>query len=99
MGSLSSKTIVIGLDPALPFYATLKNEWKLDPSDADFVDVIHTSAGSFGKIEATGHADFYVNGGVLQPLCYNSKCMYKGLIILFNVFMKYTFQIHHFVVI
>lgn len=63
-----------GLDPALPFFATLKNEWKLDPLDAEFVDVIHTSAGSFGKIEAAGHVDFYVNGGYSQPACENFTC-------------------------
>ncbi|KAJ8935339.1 hypothetical protein NQ318_016632 [Aromia moschata] len=51
---------ITGLDPALPLFATLNNDWKLDPSDAQFVDVIHTSAGTFGKIEPTGHADFYV---------------------------------------
>ncbi|XP_063241619.1 putative endothelial lipase [Bacillus rossius redtenbacheri] len=62
---------VTGLDPALPFFATLKNTWKLDKSDADFVDVIHTNVGVFGKIEPTGHADFYVNGGSLQPACAN----------------------------
>lgn len=64
------------MDPALPFFATLKNDWKLDPSDADFVDVIHTSAGSFGKIEATGHVDFYLNGGYLQPACENFTCKF-----------------------
>lgn len=30
---------ITGLDPALPFFATTNDEWKLDPSDADFVDV------------------------------------------------------------
>ncbi|KAL1491515.1 hypothetical protein ABEB36_012102 [Hypothenemus hampei] len=64
---------ITGLDPALPFFATLKNDWKLDKSDADFVDVIHTSAGTFGKVEATGHVDFYVNGGSLQPACQSRK--------------------------
>ncbi|XP_030755425.1 phospholipase A1-like [Sitophilus oryzae] len=64
---------ITGLDPALPFFATLSNDWKLDKSDADFVDVIHTSAGTFGKVEATGHADFYVNGGVLQPACISRR--------------------------
>ncbi|CAG9825648.1 unnamed protein product, partial [Phaedon cochleariae] len=63
---------ITGLDPALPFFATLKNDWKLDASDASFVDVIHTSAGSFGKLEATGHVDFYVNGGSLQPFCHKA---------------------------
>ncbi|KAJ8917649.1 hypothetical protein NQ315_005096 [Exocentrus adspersus] len=64
---------ITGLDPALPFFATFNNEWKLDPSDAYFVDIIHTSAGTFGKLEASGHADFYVNGGSIQPFCYNKR--------------------------
>ncbi|XP_065173322.1 pancreatic triacylglycerol lipase-like [Atheta coriaria] len=64
---------ITGLDPALPFFATLVNEWKLDPSDAPFVDVIHTSAGSFGKLEAIGHVDFYINGGAMQPNCINAN--------------------------
>ncbi|KAF7271109.1 hypothetical protein GWI33_015972 [Rhynchophorus ferrugineus] len=64
---------ITGLDPALPFFATLSNDWKLDKTDADFVDVIHTSSGTFGKLEATGHVDFYVNGGVLQPACLSKK--------------------------
>ncbi|RZB39403.1 lipase member I-like [Asbolus verrucosus] len=63
---------ITGLDPALPFFATLNNEWKLDSSDAKFVDVVHTSAGTFGKIEAVAHADFYMNGGILQPACYEA---------------------------
>ncbi len=46
---------------------TVSNEEKLDPSDADFVDVIHTNALLQGKIERCGHADFYMNGGVMQP--------------------------------
>ncbi|XP_017769255.1 PREDICTED: uncharacterized protein LOC108557306 [Nicrophorus vespilloides] len=60
---------ITGLDPALPFFATTNNEWKLDASDAPFVDVLHTNAGSFGKLEAIGHVDFYINGGSLQPNC------------------------------
>lgn len=65
---------VAGLDPALPFFATLNDQWKLDPSDAEFVDVIHTGAGYFGKIEAAGHVDFYINGGYIQPACKESAC-------------------------
>ncbi|XP_071455082.1 pancreatic triacylglycerol lipase-like [Hetaerina americana] len=60
---------ITGLDPALPFFASLRRSWKLDASDAHFVDVIHTNSGVFGKIEATGHVDFYVNGGRNQPAC------------------------------
>ncbi|XP_023703964.1 phospholipase A1 member A [Cryptotermes secundus] len=60
---------ITGLDPALPLFATLNDGWKLDSGDADFVDVIHTNGGVFGKIEAAGHADFFVNGGSFQPAC------------------------------
>ncbi|ENN71350.1 hypothetical protein YQE_11965, partial [Dendroctonus ponderosae] len=77
---------VLGLDPALPFFATLNNDWKLDKTDAAFVDVIHTSAGTFGKLEATGHVDFYVNGGSLQPACQYRKSAtlqsYHGRLVL-----------------
>lgn len=64
----------LGLDPALPFFASLNNDWKLDATDARFVDVIHTSAGTFGKIEPSGHVDFYINGGYVQPQCINRTC-------------------------
>lgn len=64
---------ITGLDPALPFFATPNSEWKLDPEDADFVDVIHTNAGLFGKIERCGDVDFYFNGGQSQPRCRRAK--------------------------
>lgn len=58
-----------GLDPALPFFTTVDHRSKLDKSDARFVDVIHTNVGVFGKIEPSGHIDFYVNGGQTQLAC------------------------------
>lgn len=64
---------ITGLDPALPFFATTNHEWKLDETDADFVDVIHTNAGLFGKIEKCGHVDFYINGGQYQPQCRRAR--------------------------
>lgn len=67
-----------GLDPALPFFATARQQWKLDLTDADFVDVIHTNAGVFGKIETCGHVDFYMNGGQNQPNCENVSSEYRG---------------------
>merc|ERR1719495_1252396 len=37
----------------------------LDPSDASFVDEIHTHV----SVSLKGHADFFVNGGLSQPAC------------------------------
>lgn len=47
---------------------------RLDPSDADFVDVIHTDAGhvlllKFGTTTKSGHLDFWPNGGKKQRAC------------------------------
>lgn len=53
----------------MPLFITASKENKLDESDARFVDVIHTNALLQGKIERCGHADFYMNGGIVQPGC------------------------------
>jgi hypothetical protein len=62
------------LDPAGPFFSLNDTETRLDTTDADFVDVIHTDSGSLTDgqltfIEAIGHVDFYPNGGIDQPGC------------------------------
>ncbi|XP_003424474.1 pancreatic lipase-related protein 2 isoform X1 [Nasonia vitripennis] len=67
---------ITGLDPAQPCFLQTDYSMKLDKSDADFVDVIHTQTGNgmngingLGLQESIGHIDFYVNGGALQPEC------------------------------
>ncbi|XP_068086540.1 lipase member H [Anabrus simplex] len=60
---------ITGLDPASPLFELASNEHKLDSSDAEFVDVIHTNALVQGKAERLGHVDFYMNGGTHQPGC------------------------------
>ncbi|XP_055594311.1 phospholipase A1 member A-like [Uranotaenia lowii] len=62
---------ITGLDPAMPLFITASADDKLDPTDADFVDVIHTNALVQGKIERCGHVDFYMNGGIIQPGCWS----------------------------
>ncbi|XP_032689477.1 pancreatic triacylglycerol lipase-like [Odontomachus brunneus] len=75
VGSSSLKKLgrITGLDPARPAYETpyLKDtEERLDSTDANFVDVIHTCAGGLGFVRPIGHVDFYPNGGTFrQPGC------------------------------
>lgn len=63
--------LFIGLDPAAPGFELLYGPTEhLDKSDADFVDIIHTSAGLLGFLAPIGHLDFYPNGGIAsQPGC------------------------------
>lgn len=66
-----------GLDPAGPGVMLNETDGRLDDTDADFVDVIHTNSGSFveghlSMIEPVGHVDFYPNGGQFQPGCHDS---------------------------
>uniref|UniRef100_A0A2S2R408 Pancreatic lipase-related protein 1 n=1 Tax=Sipha flava TaxID=143950 RepID=A0A2S2R408_9HEMI len=62
-------------DPAQPGFEGCPKEVRLDKSDANFVDVIHTSCRptvpllGFGLIAPVGHVDIYMNGGIIQPGC------------------------------
>ncbi|CAH1975497.1 unnamed protein product [Acanthoscelides obtectus] len=61
---------ITGLDPAGPLFTKWPKSLKLDSSDAEFVDVIHTDAGIFGYPRSIGHVDFWPNGGISpQPGC------------------------------
>ncbi|XP_012251299.2 lipase member H [Athalia rosae] len=64
---------ITGLDPAMPLFITVSKDEKLDSEDADFVDVFHTNAFIQGKVEASGHIDFYMNGGINQPGCWEKR--------------------------
>ncbi|OCT69731.1 inactive pancreatic lipase-related protein 1 [Xenopus laevis] len=64
-----------GLDPAGPLFQNTPPEVRLDPTDADFVDVIHTDASplipklGLGMSQLVGHLDFFPNGGETMPGC------------------------------
>ncbi|XP_021948084.1 pancreatic triacylglycerol lipase isoform X2 [Folsomia candida] len=61
---------ITGLDPSgLQYHYTAMSE-KLDKTDADFVDVYHTTTAPFGFGTSIGTVDFYPNGGgPSQPGC------------------------------
>lgn len=74
---LTSGTVarITGLDPAGPFFYHQPSDRRIDPSDAAFVDIVHTNSGSIiegcnGLFEPVGHVDFYPNGGMHQPGCF-----------------------------
>ncbi|XP_062436370.1 pancreatic lipase-related protein 2-like [Rhea pennata] len=66
---------ITGLDPAGPLFQHTSTMDRLDPSDAKFVDIIHTHAGHLffdfapGILRPCGHLDFYPNGGKKMPGC------------------------------
>ena len=58
-----------GLDPAGPFFRENGVNFRLDPGDAEYVDVIHTSKSGIGADQTNGHSEFFPNGGLEQPGC------------------------------
>lgn len=59
---------IVGLDPASPLFTLGDTNNRLDTSDAEFVQVIHTSTIA-GMKSSIGHSDYFPNGGSKQPGC------------------------------
>ncbi|KAF6210818.1 hypothetical protein GE061_013929 [Apolygus lucorum] len=62
---------IIGIDPARPLIRS-QLKGRLDPGDADVVQVIHTTS-TFGDPRRSGHVDFCMNGARSQPFCSNAS--------------------------
>ncbi|XP_066155565.1 pancreatic triacylglycerol lipase-like [Euwallacea fornicatus] len=73
-GNAGARTIglvntIVGLDPAGPLFTESNINNRLDPTDANYVHVIHTNDGLLGFGINMGHSDYYPNGGSTQPGC------------------------------
>ncbi|EDS41790.1 lipase [Culex quinquefasciatus] len=60
---------IFALDPALPLFSIDAPNERVAPTDAQYVEVIHTNAGLLGFDLPIGQASFYPNGGRTQPGC------------------------------
>lgn len=62
---------IVGLDPAKPFFNYNDASDRLADTDAYYVEVIHTCAGTLGFSQPIGHASFFPNGGKSQVCIYH----------------------------
>lgn len=60
---------ITGLDPAGPLFSETNPTERIAPTDAVYVEVIHTNLGLLGFSIPIGHADFFPNYGVTMPGC------------------------------
>ncbi|KOB75067.1 Uncharacterized protein OBRU01_08153 [Operophtera brumata] len=85
---------ITGLDPSGPCFRRLGPEDRIDASDADLVDIIHTNIEGYGFTGAVGHVNFYVNGGEFQSAdiadfpCTNA-CSHSKSFLLWVAAMQY----------
>ena len=61
---------ITGMDPSGPIFHIVNASDRLDRSDAQFVDIIHTAGKWVGNDDTIGHVDFFPNSGrAPQPGC------------------------------
>ncbi|CAG9759294.1 unnamed protein product [Ceutorhynchus assimilis] len=61
--------VLTALDPPSFLFAPYNRDDSIHKTDAQYVQVIHTTNKLYGMSGAVGHSDFYPNGGERQPGC------------------------------
>lgn len=65
---------IFGLDPAGPLFTGAPSSFRLEKTDAEYVQMILTSRGTAGVFYGEGHDNFLPNGGfVPQPNCVTNE--------------------------
>ena len=65
---------ITGMDPSGPLFHIVDARDRLDKSDAQFVDIIHTAGRWVGNDDIQGHIDFFPNSGRSpQPGCVDKE--------------------------
>ncbi|EDW16123.2 lipoprotein lipase [Drosophila mojavensis] len=82
--------VIRALDPALPFFRYAQEKERLSRNDASYVEVLHTSVGSYGFDRPLGHVDFYANWGSQQPGCFWHECSHWRAFALFKESLEGT---------
>ena len=98
-------TFISGLDPAKPYFDISAEELRIQSTDAEFVDIIHTNSGQIWEAavsfpEPLGQVDFYPCGGTHQCGC-RDLCIWESCIgfDLIDFFKSKWNKIEHFYLI
>lgn len=80
---------LVGLDPAGPLFSTRNPESRIDASDANYVECIHTNGPTLliiglGLGGPICDADYYPNGGTSQPGCLMNTCSHLRAVDLYG---------------
>lgn len=78
---------IFGLDPAGPAFSFPFNDSpasRLDPTDAQYVQCVHTARLTLGVNYKCGHGDFYPDGGYITSGCYGPICAHLRAVQLFK---------------
>lgn len=73
---------IIGMDPAGPLFDANSPVHRLDSSDANYVESIHTDT-VFGISAAISHVDFFPNNGQFQPGCLTAICDHSRAVLFY----------------